>query len=133
MQEEPLRRPVVQKGEDIFSAPAILYLQHFKQLGLVPALLTYLRLFCLNTEMQEDSGRRFAIRGYFQERPCAINQTSLRAGERPMETRRKRSMDYFSQILPSLAIYKPLMQGSLLLLSAPRKEATATHPESSLG
>lgn len=42
------RMPAEQKREDIFSALTIFYLQHLKQLCLVPVLLRVIRLFCLN-------------------------------------------------------------------------------------
>lgn len=51
MQEETLRMPAEQKGEDIFSALTILYLQHLKQLCLVPVLLMAISLYCLNMKM----------------------------------------------------------------------------------
>lgn len=131
MQEEPLRMPMEQKGEDISSAPTILYVQHSKQLCRVPVLLTAKRLFCLNMKMLPECrsapGARLpagvVISGYFLEALCNhINQIIVRTNQlkaltaqekigrwRPGEREQLIALLFF-HIIPALALYKPLMQ-----------------------
>lgn len=82
MQEGPLRIPVEQKGEDIFSALPVLYVEHLKQLCLVPVSLQAIRLSSLN--MKKLSGCRrtqgVVISGFFKK-PCAIDFTQTNARE----------------------------------------------------
>lgn len=105
-------------------APTILYVQHLKQLRLVPVFSS--QLFCLKrTPGVSSSCEAFAISGYFLRSLCAINQTqtNMRGNQsakgtnspwesRQMETRRRRAIDSFAQIIPSLALCKPLMRAS---------------------
>lgn len=80
--------PVEQKGEDIFSAPTILYLQHLKQLLLVPVLLVAIRLLGLKMKKSPQCEKTqrahrpagFVISDYFLEALC--NQLKTNKYER---------------------------------------------------